>query len=336
MRSTLLVGLILSLTAATAGAQEQPLLQPEPQVQPESQAPACPCCTDYCRCQPCPQIWTVSADAVTMQRSKASSQVLLRSNATTLVSADDFQAGFELGPRMSITRRTKYGVDMEFNFFQLDGWEAAIQDSTAAARSAVFGTSTYAVSSGTPWEGRYTSEYLNAEANLRFPIFEEDVFQELSFLIGFRYAELNETFSETLLSTSTNIWKTDSENRMYGLQIGADGLLMHQLGPVRIGGMAKAGIFYNRSKARNYYISVGDESLADEDAAFLGETGVNLLWPVSEHLTVRAGYECMWIQSVALAPEQIPSSAMARGTGTVSDDGHVFAHGAFLGLDLSF
>ena len=317
MRSTLWTALTLSLTAITAQAQDD-------------------CCCYYR--QPCPQLWTVSADAVALERSSPRHQVLLQNGTTVLADAHDLQPGFEVGPRMTLVRRTRYGWDMEFSFFQLDGWEASLQDAGGAGRSAVFGTATYPIASTDPFQGLYTSEFMNAEANVRIPIYEENVFQELSFLVGFRYANLKERFQANLLSSpATSVWETDAENRMYGLQIGADGLLTYQIGPMRIGGLAKAGVFYNRSKVANSSsLAGGSETLANEDPAFLGEVGLSLLLPVTKHLTVRGGYECMWLQTVALAPEQIPNSSLVGGNGQVNTHGDVFAHGAFVGLDLSF
>ena len=84
------------------------------------------------------------------------------------------------------------------------------------------------------------------------------------------------------------------------------------------------------------------ESASTNHAAFLGEIGLQCKYQVTQRLLLKAGYEAMWLQGVALAPGQIqetqsqvirPVNVQALG---VNCDSGVFYHGATAGLEYSF
>jgi hypothetical protein len=54
------------------------------------------------------------------------------------------------------------------------------------------------------------------------------------------------------------------------------------------------------------------------------------------HLAVRGGVEALWIQSVALAPAQIPMSNLGAGTAGVDANSGLFYYGGFVGLEASY
>ena len=84
------------------------------------------------------------------------------------------------------------------------------------------------------------------------------------------------------------------------------------------------------------------ESASTDHAAFVGETGLQCKYQVTERLLLRAGYEAIWLQGVALAPGQIqetcttslmPVTVQALG---INCNSGVFYHGATAGLEYSF
>ena len=81
-------------------------------------------------------------------------------------------------------------------------------------------------------------------------------------------------------------------------------------------------------------------SASDTKAAFIGEAGVNGSFQVTRCLSVRAGYQIIWLQDVALASNQIPVTGTPVGgviTPTGIDvNGHVFFHGINLGADFRY
>jgi len=337
MKRTLLGVFVLLVTTGPARAESLCDRQPQCACQPQCvYVPACECQPQCDYRPPCPTCWTVVADTVALQRSAPRQQVLLRNTTTTLLDAHDFETGFEMGPRMSIIYHPDPGYGLEFGYFQLDGWHAHLEDSTAGGRTAVLGNTDWTLPGSGLFEAYYTSRFYSGESNLRVTLPEENVFDHLSLLLGVRYFELDEAMHSEYASSA--VWQTKTKNRMYGLQIGADGLLDYRLGPVRIGGTAKAGVYYNQAKAFNTETlpTAGSEALSEDVTSFLGEVSLNLLLPISRNVSIRGGYQCMWLQTVAVAPEQVLSSGLTGGTGTVDTGGSLFAHGAFLGLQASF
>ena len=53
---------------------------------------------------------------------------------------------------------------------------------------------------------------------------------------------------------------------------------------------------------------------------------------LTERLSLRASYNVLWVDSVALASDQIAASNLVLGTG-INPDGDVFYHGAMVGLE---
>ena len=74
-------------------------------------------------------------------------------------------------------------------------------------------------------------------------------------------------------------------------------------------------------------------------AAFMGEAGVVATYALTKRLALRATAEAIWIEGVALAPEQIGASsfgAVAPGSAFVDTSGGVFYYGCGLGIEYRF
>ena len=77
------------------------------------------------------------------------------------------------------------------------------------------------------------------------------------------------------------------------------------------------------------------DSLAasDDHTAFFGSLGFNGSYWVGGNWAVRAGYNLMWLEGVALAPPQIPvNNLIAPGTSGIDTGSGLFFHGASVGL----
>ena len=116
-------------------------------------------------------------------------------------------------------------------------------------------------------------------------------------------------------------------------------------GRFSIDGLVKAGIFDNNaeeSTVPSIYKIVRPTSASTNHAAFVGETGLQCKYQVTKGLLLKAGYEAIWLQGVALAPGQIqetcttsltPVTVQALG---INCNSGVFYHGATAGLEYSF
>ena len=82
-------------------------------------------------------------------------------------------------------------------------------------------------------------------------------------------------------------------------------------------------------------------SASTNHAAFVGETGLQCKYQLAKGLLLRAGYEVIWLQGVALAPGQIQETYTTLGPVHVQALGvncgsGVFYHGTTAGLEYSF
>ena len=65
---------------------------------------------------------------------------------------------------------------------------------------------------------------------------------------------------------------------------------------------------------------------------FLASWKISGSYSFTDSLALRVAYDAIWLESVALASEQIPATDMFAGTG-ISADGGVLFHGAVLGIE---
>ena len=175
--------------------------------------------------------------------------------------------------------------------------------------------------------------------------------RQVTVLAGFRWAEVMEELQGILSPPGTSgagpFWDTQTKNNLYGLQIGAEARLFER-GRFSIGGVLKAGAYDNHaeeaSSARMARIWFGDSCTTDH-FAFLGEIGVQCKYQVLPRLSLKAGYEAMWLEGVALRPARsrkrivilraiVPQSAY-YSMGVNCNSG-AFYHGATVGMEYSF
>jgi hypothetical protein len=193
---------------------------------------------------------------------------------------------------------------------------------------------------GSNFNADYHAFITNAELNFRHWFTPE-----FSLMAGFRYVNWHENLGVAFdaavpiggmvvpLGTIREDFHTN--NNLYGFQIGAEwkGSLAERFG-MEVGG--KAGVFGNRSQldasVNVPVIGSFDTNANATRTAFVGELGLVGTYAVTNYLKLRAGYQVMWIENVALAPQQL-STANIGGTSTVNSRGNVFLHGAVVGLE---
>jgi hypothetical protein len=289
-----------------------------------------------CECGP---HWYFTADAVALQRTSTRNQPLFYNIGTAappvLLDAHDLQFPTQLGFQVDAVRRGPCGWEWELGYFQIDGFEA---------NSFVPGLSTMAISSHEgrnviDGEANYKSAIHLAEINLR----RQCGCDGLTLLVGFRAGELNELYRaggrepDENFSSSVNV---NTYNHLYGFQTGAIYEFYNMGGPLRVSAMCKAGIYDNSSIQSSRIITPGiiDDTVAfhRNQAAFIGEAGAVATYQVTCHLSFRASCQAMWIEGVALAPEQIGAYDLDPLTPGIDTHGGIFYYGGGLGIELKF
>jgi hypothetical protein len=192
---------------------------------------------------------------------------------------------------------------------------------------------------------RYQSKLQSVELNLR----REFTFFNL--LLGFRYVDLRESLNGVYLSgedLETETWGQETNN-LYGFQAGIEAMLWESAGgDFHIDGFGKAGIYGNSINTHfetRFFESFDDPVTAHANsskAAFLGELGVTGVYRVSDHFSLRAGYQLLWLSGVATAVRQVPATADFNGEGGRVIESHVdgnsslFYHGVNVGFEVTW
>ncbi len=161
-----------------------------------------------------------------------------------------------------------------------------------------------------------------------------------TFLLGFRYLRLTDdlTFSAEGLvaaSTDTGMRMWSGENDLVGAQLGGDGWVCLRQG-LRVGGEAKAGIYNNRFKFNHSADLPGTSSdfssdTAGNQVAFATEGSVTMVMDILPSLSLRGGYQVLYLNSLATAANNVDTSNF--NSTAVLDQAHVLYHGFNGGLE---
>jgi len=274
---------------------------------------------------------------------------------TEVLGATDLQQGFSGGPRLDLIHHGDDGTDLEVSYFQIDGWNDARSigpvigpdgraDWLVMRAPGNFLQTQESDDQSMTWD--YASRLYNAEVNMR-----RNLGRRVTVLAGFRWVNLSEDLEGILLPPTAHgtgsFWDAQTKNNLYGFQIGMDAKLLEH-NRFTIDSVLKAGIFDDHvdeaTSVRMERIQFG-ESASTNCLAFVGELGVQCKCQVTPRLSLKAGYEVIWLQGVALAPGQIsktychytdlPQDIYVQALGINCSSG-VFYHGATAGLEYSF
>lgn len=138
-------------------------------------------------------------------------------------------------------------------------------------------------------------------------------------------------------------WSTSTSNNLFGLQLGAQGRFF-EVGRLSFGGSLKAGVFNNRA-TQSDWVSITkimySSSATTNQVAYAGEGTLQLKYLIADGLSIKMGYQLLWLDRVALASGQIPyvysgsnpTSVTARG---VNAGSNILFQGGTVGLEYSF
>jgi hypothetical protein len=174
-------------------------------------------------------------------------------------------------------------------------------------------------------------------------------------MLGVRYLRVREdlTFaSQTVFplpAQQTSIlgamdYGLKTDNDMVGPQIGTECFVC--LTPrLKVGAEIDAGVLGTYSKQRTLVRSQQDingviaprelrELDRDNDIAFMSEAGLTALYRATPRLTVRAGYNLLYIDGIALAVDNFNTASpfLARES-FLNHESDIFFHGASLGFE---
>jgi hypothetical protein len=205
---------------------------------------------------------------------------------------------WELGVDLDARRRLGNGYQLQVRYFGVNDWSDTISNAN------------------------YNSNLHSTEVNLR-----RQWTESLTLLAGFRWVEM----SDLAVDTTGNF--LDTNNHMYGGQIGAEWLVWDRGGPFTLTTGVKAGIFYNRADYDGLLIGNAIQARTTH-TAFLGEWDIIARYQLTDRWTLRTGYQLLWLEGVASVDADQVNTAL--NADPVSTSGSPFYHGVTIGAEFTF
>jgi len=322
-----------------------------------------------------------SAEATAFQRTKGaarfdfSTQGLGTNNyvlTSDNVDLDNFQAGLALQANVQVGP----GSNLEAVYFGLNKWNETSTVTSSPVGSATlysfisdFGTS--------PFNGyddpdrsfthslNYESAFNNGEVNFRRRWVEPSGFLQGSCLAGIRYFQLDESLTFSARGENNNTAAdngprffdniTSTQNQLTGFQIGGD-LWLNLVPGIKLGTELKTGVYGNHAvqQTQIFANSLGstassgipavNERASDGRTAYLTQWSVSGVYRLTYAWTVRSSYQLLYVDNVALAPENVNSQAPGLLSGnpnqvrtvSVQNDGEVLYTGFTVGAEYTW
>ena len=306
--------------------------------------------------------WTVSAGAIALERAgggvsrtlveRVPLSVPFRDVQNTpgveVFNSSQFQQGFSAGPNIDLIYHGSSGTSIELGYFNITNQSATKTvgpdnpvDWLVMRAPAPFWQTQDLPYQAMEWSA--TTNFYSAEANGRLALSGR-----VTVLAGFRWLQLNDNLLGTLTPVKIipPFWNTGTANNLYGAQIGVDAKIL-ELGRFSLNGVIKAGLFDNdavQSTGVSLQKEVYPSKASANDAAFVTEAGVQLKYQMTQGLALKAGYELLWLDGVALAPgqiqetiatEHIPPPSTVRALG-INCGSNVLFQGFTAGFEYSF
>jgi hypothetical protein len=350
LAATLLIG----TPPGSAAAQElATTLQPVPMQDPTYDLTSVAACGVPPVAEP---LWTSYAltDALFWGRDNQSADrplVVTVGDNTTLISARDPQFSVAPGVRAFYGQRNPCDCGWEVGYFGIYGATASRSVATMDPFLQMpLDIGTDLTSSGEQATVQYTSVINSAEANAFLTRHEwrdhSQSWLTVDWLAGFRYVGVEDGASILMDSCQaddpelrTNVrYAVRTRNNMFGGQIGVRPRWAWDRWALE--GWAKAGLLGNSQKQIQDplfdYTGFRQRqglSATGSETAFIGDINLSVIYRLTDVWGIRAGYNVVWIDGLALAPNQFAfANTDVAGTALASSGG-MFLSGANLGLE---
>jgi hypothetical protein len=276
--------------------------------------------------------------------------VVTEQNFDPLVRAQDLQFPWSPGVRAFYGQRDPCRGGWELGYFGVYGQAASVfvtppLDDFLQVPDPLGGLINLEGESATV---RYTSVINGAELNLFSTSTEwrnpSASWLTVDWLAGFRYVGVEEQASITVDCCVTDADKIPvpygvaTRNNLFGAQLGNRSRWTWRNWAFE--GWAKAGLFGNAQEQiqRPLFDFNGDpvrQGLSSTAGAvsFVGDINTSLVYRLTDVWGIRAGYNLIWIDGLALAPNQFDFSVDENSGRRLVSGGGIFMHGANLGLE---
>jgi hypothetical protein len=311
----------------------------------------------------CPPYWTFRAEGLMLWRTKSREIKIVEEGTGTpprgqrdaLLTTDSLQQNPNWGPRLTIDHLFHDAHRLELSYFGLHHWNSQ------SSFDGINGVGFSFLNIDVPFDSNYTSDFdgaqfvsaayaseihsveLNCRTDNRWDLNQSagyPWYEYVDFLAGVRYFRLEEEFD--LASTDaleTSNYLIDTTNDLVGGQLGLiAGTYCTPLVSWNLVG--KAGVYANMGKQStllrddNNTVLLRDFTTRDEEIAFIGELNANIAYDFHPNAALTVGYSLVWLDGVALAPEQLDFTTTATSGSAINQNGGVLFNGLSVGLQV--
>ncbi len=309
-----------------------------------------------------PSSWYAIADFTPLMYDANGNVELARLGATgaTVLTSTDLEHEFDSGARITIGRTFGGGCyQLEGSYLGVYSWQDAVTLANSTANglggvgnlSSAFSNFNNPAIAGLDLNNRITAtdynSFKSAEINFRTWLNLPPGPFDVQLLVGARYMKALENFGYSAISDrplalgSQNLATVQTQNDMHGVQIGID---MDFLISARmyVDFELKGGILQNIASQSTSYtnidsagaVGVFDSSATQHRTAFFGDLNLTANWQMAPNWSLRLGYQAIFINGLALAPQnlQTNNSLLRTGPGQLDDAGEAIYHGPVLGV----
>lgn len=295
--------------------------------------------------------WYGGVGPIFLHRDRADKVVLGRMDAaggsdfvsdTAELSTASLDFKYETGFMLTVGRHVDCCNSIEATYFQVSGFN----DWSRGGAPGVDPTSPFPNVNATSTFGAaalqsafYDSELRSLELNAR-----SQVTDGASTIFGVRYMSVNEAFN--FFSSRTQgvasvrgygHYDVNTHNDLLGLQGGGE--LSRAVGNnFAVGATAKAGVFLNFVEQKSHLLNVTENGANNADVgggtdtvswATVVDLSVHGTMYLSDRLSVRGGYMLLFVNGLALAPEQLDWQPTTTWASQINDNGNITYDGAF-------
>ncbi|MCY2967763.1 MAG: BBP7 family outer membrane beta-barrel protein [Planctomycetota bacterium] len=247
--------------------------------------------------------------------------------STPVMSTNDVSLGSQFNPGAIFT--------LGINFDQVSGVDFVYWGLQNYSNSATVTTATVDFIFADRMSAEYNSQLNNAEANYRQTI------EGVTMLAGFRYFSLAETFninSRNAFTQTSSDYHIDAHNQLVGGQVGLGYGV--EWGRFHLGADTKFAVLANLCSQDTLLNDFGNtftrRNYSDQSTpvSLISDTTVNGKFQVTDWLAVELGYRFMWVQNVALAPNQLDLTDSPAGTKIIDPRSHIYLNGLMLSTEV--
>jgi hypothetical protein len=310
------------------------------------------------------QKFSFEAEALFLDRNVKDFDTTADIDTGEVFGTDDLNFSMEAGARLTFGYHATPKDSVEISFFGFHEFSdsatftsSPFDDDTVENLNPIFNADPFADTNDEPEDFsqafqhqiKYTSDITNLELNYRQQITQPESKGYASWLIGLRYFNINEGFDLTSFDGTPGdgedigTYKIDTDNDLFGLQLGLDAgtQLSSSFG---VGLKLRTGVLLNFSDQDSELVNNnfgGGQTIFQGDGEGTGvspmiELGLTATLDLGPNISLKAGYNLLFLGQVALAPEQFAQGPDLGAELSRLDRSSALYHGPSIGIVARF